>query len=65
MSKLTTITRSCICLNPIWAHAYEITRLADKLPARMRPWTVPFTVHPHLEAAFRRATQVLAFNASR
>lgn len=65
MNMLTTITRSCICLNPVWAHAFEITRLAGKLPAHMRDHAVPFTVQPQLEAACARATNVLAFNASR
>lgn len=62
MNMLKLITRSGICLNPVWAHAFEIARLAGKLPARMRPHTVPFTVQPQLEAACSRAAHVLSFN---
>lgn len=65
MNMLKTIRRSGICLSGPWAHAYEIARLAGKLPARMRPCAVPFTVQPQLEAACSRAASVLSFNASR
>jgi len=63
---IQTILRSGICLNPRWGVAFEIARLAEKLPAWARnKSTVPSTVAPNLEAAYRRASEVLEFNASR
>lgn len=61
-----TIIRSSICLNPVWGAAVEIARLADKLPAWVpRRSVVPGTVDPAVLAAYRRASEVLAFNARR
>jgi hypothetical protein len=65
MNMLKIITRSGICLHAPWAHAFEIARLAGKLPAHMWSHAVPFTVQPQLEAACSRAAYVLSFNANR
>lgn len=63
---LDTILRSAICLNPVWGRAYEIVRLAEKLPPSIRRrGIIPSTAQAALEQAYRRASEVLAFNARR
>ena len=63
---IETIELSGICMNPTWAHAFTIAKAAEKLPASLRGRSVvPSTVAPALEAAYRRAMEVLAFNARR
>lgn len=63
---IETILLSGICLNPVWAHAFTIAKAAEKLPASLRGRSVvPSTVAPALEAAYRRAMEVLASNARR
>jgi hypothetical protein len=61
-----TIRESGICLNPTWAAAYEIARMAAALPASVQGrGLVPSTVAPALMAAYRRASEVLEFNRRR
>jgi len=63
MSPLTNITKSAICLNPIQGRAYEIIRLAEKLPVWARRMTVPATACAIIAKADLRAREVLAFKA--
>jgi len=65
MSPLTNINKAAICMNPMTGRAYEIIRLAEKLPHWARKHTVPSTACALIAQADLRAREVLAFNARR
>jgi len=64
MSPLNNIRKSAICLNPVWSRAYEIVKLAEKLPVWARRHAVPATAYAAVAAADLRAREVMAFKAS-
>jgi len=63
---LDTIRQSQICLNPTWAAAFNIAKMAEKLPKGFQTRSViPQTATTALYEAYARAQKVIAFNHTR